>query len=382
MTLRHQTKYLRLVLPILLAVALVVTVIGTTRASGVPIINIQSVVPDKSVTIYGYNFPTNQTFTVRMGQYGTFALGGTVVGTKETGSNSTFTATFDIPAGLVGQAKIAIRLDSPQGYYSYNWFGNKVTTATSTGVSPTSTAATKTPVSLLPGYYGYPTFNIAAVVKNTSVTVVTYNLPAGQKFTVRMGEYGTKGLGGIEVGTFDSGSGGSLTQTYTIPASLADRPRIAIRMDCALGYYAFNWFWNNTATVQAVTPGPAATTGPTATATPVGTPAPTATTVPIVPGYVGIPTFSIAAVVKDVSVTINANNFPAGQTFTVKMGEYGTQGIGGIVVDSVASGSGGSFTKTFAIPAALAGRYKIAIRLETSNGYYYAYNWFYNNTTN
>jgi hypothetical protein len=192
---------------------------------------------------------------------------------------------------------------------------------------------------------------------NTSVTVAAYNLPAGQTFTVRMGEYGTKAIGGIVVDSFDSGSGGSLTKTFSIPAALADRQRIAIRMDCLLGFYAYNWFWNNTAPAVVTTP------------------------VPVVPGYVGIPTFSISAVVKDSSVTILTNNFPAGQTFTVRMGEYGTQGIGGIVVDSVDSGTGGAFSKTFTVPASLAGRYKIAIRLETSNGYFYAYNWFYNNST-
>jgi hypothetical protein len=61
------------------------------------------------------------------------------------------------------------------------------------------------------------------------------------------------------------------------------------------------------------------------------------------------------------------------------MGEYGTYGIGGIVVTTVNSGAGGSFSATYAIPAALVGRSKIAIRLESANGYYYAYNWFYNN---
>ncbi len=337
---------LRLALPVLLAVALVTTVIGSSIASGIPIISITSVVTDTSVTIYGSNFPTDQTFTVRMGAYGTYALGGTVVGTKEPSSGSTFTATYNIPSGLAGAAKIAIRLDSPQGYYSYNWFNNNAS-------APSATA-----VPAIPGYTGYPTFNISTVSKNTSVTVVTYNLPAGQTFTVRMGEYGTKGVGGIVVDSFDSGSGGSLTKTFSIPAALADRTKIAIRMDCPAGFYAYNWFWNNTA------------------------PSPAATAVPEVPGYVGIPTFTISAVVKDSSVTILTNNIPAGQTFTVRMGEYGTLGIGGVVVDSVDSGTGGSFSKTFTIPAALAGRYKIAIRMETSNGYYYAYNWFYNNSTN
>jgi hypothetical protein len=352
MNTQHHHKIYHLVLPVLLAVALVVTVIGSSNASGVPVISIVSVVSDTSVTISGVNFPADQTFTVRMGPYGTYALSGTVVGTKEPASGSSFTATYTIPAGLVGSGKIAIRMDSPQGYYSFNWFYNN------------STAASTTATPVLPGYTGYPTVNISSVAKNTSVTVVTNNLPAGQSFTVRMGEYGTKGVGGIVVDTFDSGTGGALTKTFSIPAALADRTKIAIRMDCALGYYAYNWFWNNTAPVAA------------------GTPVPAGTAVPVVPGYVGIPTFSITSVIKDTSVTISTSNFPKDQTFTVKMGEFGTMGIGGIVVESVPSGTGGVFSKTFTIPAALAGRTKIAIRLETASGYYYAYNWFFNNTTN
>ena len=324
---------------------MVVTVIGTTVASGIPIITIKSVVKDTSVTIYGYNFPKDQTFTVRMGKYGTLALGGTVVGTKEASAITDFTATYTIPAALAGLDRIAIRLDSPQGFYSFNWFYNNPSGSSSTPVAP--------------GYTGYPTFNISEVEKGVSVSVATSNMPADEKFTVRMGEYGTLGVGGIEVGTLDTGKGGALTAKFNIPAALADRARIAIRMDSSTGYYyAFNWFYNNT----------------TGTST---SPAPTP-----VPGYVGIPTFTIASVVKDTSVSISGKNFPADQVFTVKMGEYGTLGVGGVVVGSYSSGTGGSFSASYPIPTALRGDAQIAIRLETANGYFYAFNWFYNNTTN
>ena len=77
-------------------------------------------------------------------------------------------------------------------------------------------------------------------------------------------------------------------------------------------------------------------------------------------------------------MTIHAMNVPAGETMTVLMGEFGTMGVGGIVVTTISSGNGGDFDATYMIPAALAGRYKIAIRFEMSSGYY-AYNWFYNN---
>jgi len=44
------------------------------------------------------------------------------------------------------------------------------------------------------------------------------------------------------------------------------------------------------------------------------------------------------------------------------------------------SGEGGTLEATFAIPAELAGEQRIAIRLQGE--VYYAYNWFWNNTTN
>jgi hypothetical protein len=62
------------------------------------------------------------------------------------------------------------------------------------------------------------------------------------------------------------------------------------------------------------------------------------------------------------------------------MGKMGTRGIGGTQVTTFNSGIGGSFEGTFDIPAALAGEYQIAIRLESVTGGFYAYNWFFNNT--
>ncbi len=115
---------------------------------------------------------------------------------------------------------------------------------------------------------------------------------------------------------------------------------------------------------------PAATTAPVATpAAPVTTTAPT-----------GTPTIQITAVVADQSVTLSAQGFPANQKVDVRMGKNGTLGAGGKIVTTVDSGSG-AFTGTYTLPAELKGQGVIAIRLESRWGGYYAYNWFYNNTT-
>ena len=93
-----------------------------------------------------------------------------------------------------------------------------------------------------------------------------------------------------------------------------------------------------------------------------------------------IPTFSIVEVTKDKSVTIKTANFPKDQEFVVRMGLYGTLGVKGEKVATVSSGKGGEMSFTFNFPASLAGEAQIAIRLESTSGYY-AYNWFYNQST-
>jgi LysM repeat protein len=202
-----------------------------TPPSGyIPTFSIVSVVRNSTVTIQTANFPPNDTFNVLMGKFGTQGVNGTKVGTFSSGSGGTMTATFNIPAGLQGRSKIAIRLQSPtSGYFSYNWFYNFNSSGTSSGSS---------------GYSGIPTFSISSVSPDKSVTIQTYNFPKNMKFDVLMGAFGTAGINGIKVTTIDSGSGGSFSATYNIPASLAGSHRIAIRLQGSSGYYAYNWFFN------------------------------------------------------------------------------------------------------------------------------------------
>jgi hypothetical protein len=307
------------------------------------------VVKDKTVTIQTYNFPANDTFRVTLGAYGTYGIGGLEVGTTDSGNGGSFKVTYNIPSSLAGSERIAIRLSSPTtGYYAYNWFWNN-----------TSSQPSATPI---PSYTGFPTFSIESVVRDQSVSILTNNLPPHDSYTVTMGKYGTKGIDGVVVATTDSGEGGLLELTYKIPLELIGLDLIAIRLQSpSTGYYAYNWFFNNSTTVS-----------PTPTITPTSTPSPS--------GYSGYPTFLIVAVVKDSTVTIQGTNFPAGDTFTVLMGVYGTRGIGGINSGSTQTGEGGTITATYSIPSSLTGSSRIAIRLESPTSGYYAYNWFYNNT--
>jgi hypothetical protein len=302
-----------------------------------PTFSIVNVVKDAIITIQTANFPANDTFYVRMGPMGTAGINGTYVGTINSGSGGTFQATFSIPNNLIGSYQISVRLESPySGYYSYNWFTNATGSTSYTPYIP---------------YTGIvPTFSVVNVVKDSTVTIQTANFPAGDTFNARMGPMGTQGINGTYVGSISSGAGGTFQASFNVPNNLIGSYQIALRLESPTsGYYSYNWFYNNTGSA------------------------------PPSPSPVIVPTFSIAAVVKDTSVTILTANFPASDTFNVTMGAYGTQGIGGILVGTVNSGAGGTFTATFNVPAALIGSYKIAIRLQSPTSGYYSYNWFYNN---
>ena len=200
-----------------------------------------------------------------------------------------------------------------------------------------------------------PTFSIVSVVKNKSVTITTYNFPANDSFDVLEGPMHSQGIGGVKVATVASGAGGSFTATFPIAADFKGAYQIAIRLqsNTGSGYFAYNWFYNNTASGGGGSGG----------------------------GYTGIPTFSIASVVRNKTVTIVTNNFPKNDKFNVLMGPMHTKGVNGYYVTNVSSGAGGTLTFTFNIPVELKGSYQISIRLESSTGSgYFAYNWFYNNT--
>ena len=94
----------------------------------------------------------------------------------------------------------------------------------------------------------YPTFAITAVARNNYVSVLTEYLPANEDFVVTMGYMGTAGINGYIVETTNSGAGGQLALTFNIPAALYNQHQISIRMvSIQTGYYAYNWFYNNTA---------------------------------------------------------------------------------------------------------------------------------------
>lgn len=236
-------------LPVLAIFAMLAILIGVAPVQGstIPTFSIVSVVSDTSVTVETYNFPANQNFVVTMGPMGTQGVNGIVVATTNSGAGGTFRATYTIPEALKGSYQVSIRMQTTHQYpyFAYNWFYNN-TTADNVGKGGQGTPS-ETP----PAYTGIPTFSVCSVVQNQTVTIKTNNFPPNQAFTVTMGPFGTAGVGGYVVGTMNSGVGGALSATFNIPAELAGSTLISIRAQTshAYPYYAYNWFWNTTATV-------------------------------------------------------------------------------------------------------------------------------------
>jgi hypothetical protein len=171
-----------------------------------------------------------------------------------------------------------------------------------------------------------------------------------------MGKMWTQGIGGVVVGSQNSGAGGTFSATYNIPDSLKGQYQISIRLQSPTsGYYAYNWFYNNTTGGGGNPPPPP-------------------------PPSITIPLIFIQSVVRDSTVTITAQDFPKDDDFTVTMNYMGTKGAGGWVIGTQNSGNG-AFSATYNIPDSLKGQYQIAIRLQSPTSGYYSYNWFYNNTT-
>jgi len=307
-----------------------------------------SVKEGELVVIKAAGFPQNKDIDIRMGKYGTEGVDGILVKSVNSGEDGEFVEDIEIPEELKSESKVAIRFEvSDDSTAVYTWFENQ--TGGSGGTSGDN-GGTET-------LTGIPTISILSVDEDKTLTLRTYNFPAERDFKVLMGKMGTKGVNGIHVTTVNSGSGGSFTKTFEIPDDLKGDYQIAIRLQTTDGvFYAYNWFYNNTSSDGSSSDSPAS-------------------------GYTGIPTFSITSVVEDKSVTIKTNNFPAGFDFKVLMGKLGTKGVGGVYVATINSGTGGVFSKTFNIPASLAGEDRIAIRLESAGSSFYAYNWFNNNST-
>ena len=271
---------------LMILVAMFAIGIATVQAEGIepyPSYTITSVTVDQSVSILTLNFPADTEFIVRMKDLNSVS-DYIDVAKFNTQSGGSFTATFPIPAELVGKKSIGMLLSNNNGIEIPSTFSNE---------AMTETVATVCDYSVL------PSFTIDSVVKGKSITVTTGTFPANQSFTVKMGYYaagapaahhhcgghecptfdpfvpwmfgpmipgcGTSGcvnfhLGGatphagliptyfvgFEVGTYDSADGSPQTVSYDIPEELKGYSPIIVRFEDkgSCGFYGYNYFWN------------------------------------------------------------------------------------------------------------------------------------------
>lgn len=185
---------------------------GGTVPSGVRVIA-SSVKEDKEATLTGARLNTRTRYAVYLGRQGADISKSYLVGTVLTDANGAFTATFALPKKLVDIAMIGITLRSSGGDVATNWFYN----ATST----TQTGGTTSPKF---------SFSVVGAKEGEWIRIRTTNLPVNVPIDVLMGAVGGKGIDGIYVGTLFDGDG-VMVETFEIPAELAGRSKIDIRME-------------------------------------------------------------------------------------------------------------------------------------------------------
>lgn len=197
---------------------------------------VTSVVRDVSVTIRTANFPDNVLFEVSIGRRQGGGTNWIKTADLDSGKGGKFKATFDIPKEFAGASTLFIKLEQAKKNKSVARSFSNATYSPGTGgpYYPTNIGT-------------IPTIWIQSVVRDSTVTIRTANFPSGLDFQVLMGPFGTAGIGGYYVTTFNSGAGGAMTLTFNIPPQLYGSHRIAIRtQNLRSGFFSYNWFFNNT----------------------------------------------------------------------------------------------------------------------------------------
>ena len=226
--------------------------------------SIVDVQKDANVTINTVNFPSNVMFNVKMGRPAGSGYDWVDMPNLDSGNGGTFKAVVNIPPAFSGESQLVVRLiqqkKNGKSFQEDQWVSN-VTGSYGTGgrgynYNPNN--YNYNPVNYNPYNYNYnygtgygyrpiPTIWISSVSRNSTVTIRTNNFPANLDFQVLMGPMGTRGYG-YYVTSFNSGSGGSMTLTFSIPAQMYGAHQISIRTQNQWsGYYSYNWFYNNTA---------------------------------------------------------------------------------------------------------------------------------------
>lgn len=228
---RFSKTFFRLFLAMLTLPLLALSMMQPVYAAN-PSISIASVIADQTVTVRTHDFPAKINFTIRMDVAGNLGIDGIVVGQTNSGVGGDFVVTYKIPAELRGKKTIAIRFESTEGYYAYNWFNNRNTASTPEPKPVPVTGST-------------PRIAFLGVKANETVTVEAQNLPANTTFTVRVGPYYSFFRDYVYTPSVRSDADGYVKFTISLPDVVEDVEMVTVRIDGG-GRYAFNAFKNVT----------------------------------------------------------------------------------------------------------------------------------------
>ena len=169
---------------------------------------------DVSVTLRGKNLTASTRYTIYLGKYGTDFSKAIQAGWATTDKNGAFETTLVIPSKLVDVMMIAVSIYSKAGDTASNWFVNATAEGNTGGIGAPPLG-----------------FKVTSVKKDAWIKIQTSNLLANVPFDVYMGRAGSKGVEGFKVGTLFSTKGGSVKETFEIPANLQGKSRIDLRLE-------------------------------------------------------------------------------------------------------------------------------------------------------
>ena len=222
------SKLVTRVLMAVMILGIVAMALPQPVSAAYPTFSIVSVKADDTVTVRTNDFPKNILFTVRMDVLGNRAENGVIAGSTNSGIGGNFDVTYKIPASLKGQKWIAIRFESEEGYYSYNWFFNNTSVTTPKPIPVTGTK---------------PFLTFTGVKANETVMVEGRNLPANTILTVRVGPYYTFFSDYVTTPSVKTDANGSVSFSIKLPSVVKNVERITVRLDGG-GHYAYNAFIN------------------------------------------------------------------------------------------------------------------------------------------
>ncbi|HSF81916.1 MAG TPA: LysM domain-containing protein [Anaerolineales bacterium] len=169
---------------------------------------------DVSVTLRGKNLSASTRYTIYLSKYGADFSKAILTGWASTDKYGSFEVTLNIPSKLADIMLLSVSVYSKAGDKASNWFVNATAEGNTggTGMLPLS-------------------FKITSVKKDAWVKIQTTNLLANVPFDVYLGKAGSKGVEGFKVGTLLSSKGGSVKETYEIPANLQGKGKFDIRLE-------------------------------------------------------------------------------------------------------------------------------------------------------